>query len=174
MLNKLVSIIRKLQGNKTLQYRSTGATEGCGERGWGWGVVRANFLRKGHFIWDRNWLAALGEQREHRSMFQAEAIPCITSGEEHNPWKNSEFSGAGVKGAQDVAGTAARGKTKAGFAIGFWLCPRSYRRPFHFWISGKHIISVKTESYKSLFKKENLNENLMRYEPPFMKRISFN
>lgn len=52
-------------------------------------------------------------------MFQAEAIPCITSGEHHSPWKNSEFSGAGVKGAQDVAGTAASGKTKAGFAIGF-------------------------------------------------------
>ena len=52
--------------------------------------------------------------------------------------KNSQFSGAGLKEAQDGAGKAGRGKTKAGFVIGLWFYPTDYGRPFHFWILGKH------------------------------------
>ena len=86
---------------------------------WGLGGGQSEFSKEGTFHLRQKLTGSTGERREHRSMFQAEAIPCITSGEHHSPWKNSEFSGAGVKGAQDVAGTAASGKTKAGFAIGF-------------------------------------------------------
>lgn len=111
-------------------------------------------------------------------MFQEEAIPCITRGEEHSTWKNSEFNRAGVKGAQNVAGMAARAKPKqallldskallldSDFALG------TTEGHFTFGYQGSILISVKTESYKSLFKKE---KSEMRYEPPFMKRISFN
>lgn len=104
-------------------------------------------------------------------MFQEEAIPCITRGEKHRTWKNSEFNGARVKGAQNVAGMAARAKPKQALLLDSDFARGTTEGHFTFGYQGSILISVKIESYKSLFKKKNFE---MRYEPPFMKRISFN
>lgn len=109
MLNKLVSIIRKLQGNKTLVTEARGLLKGMG-KGVGLGGGQSKFSKEGTFHLRQKLTGSTGERREHRSMFQAEAIPCITSESITALWKNSEFSGAGVKGAPDVAGMAARGQ----------------------------------------------------------------
>lgn len=104
-------------------------------------------------------------------MFQEEALPCITRGEDHSTWKNSEFNRAGVKGARNVAGMAARAKPKQVLLLDSDSALGITEGHFTFGYQGSILISVKTESFKSLFKKEKFE---MRYEPPFMKRISFN
>lgn len=167
MLYKLASIIRK---NKTLQYRSTGATEGHGERGGGWGVVRANFLRKGHFIWDRNWLAVL--VKEGSTEVCSRQRPSPVSPVESITALGRTVNSVGLewKGPRTWLGRQQAAKPKQALLLDSDFALGATEGHFTSGYQGSILISVKTESYKSLFKKEKFE---MRYEPPFMKRISF-
>lgn len=89
-------------------------------------------------------------------MFQAEAIPCITSGEHPALGRTVNSVGLEERGPGCGWDGSKRQKLKQALLLDPDFALELLEGHFISGISGSILISVKIESYQSLFKKENL------------------